>query len=454
MSYFLVPQKKQGVHIMNTKIIEEKRHFVYNKVIIGIDPAKRNHQAMMINELGIPYCKSFTFNNNYKGFNEELWLKIGRVLKDIDPQKVVFAVEISINLWQKLCHYLHNKGFTVLMVSPLYTKHERPKMDNTYSKSDPKDSLAVANCARQGYFNFYKEYSNSADAMHRLSITYEKLKKHMAQTKQRIRSQVELIFPELPNVVDIDTDTVRELLRRYLSPNEFLEMNVYTEARIIEKVSQRQHGLKTLNLIQDVALKSIGVTISDDILFAERLTMQTWLNQYQLLKEQIKLLLDKLIELAEESPLFSILTSLKGISHITASRFIAELREPNLFTNYKQIETFAGISLKLSQSGKYTGYRRITHIGNHRLRAIIYKMSEETKNHIPEIRIRYLKRQMKQARYKKNVVASSSNMLKLIMSMFKDNHTYQYREESVEELKQLEEKYKEFKKKKKLKKSA
>ncbi|MCF8356881.1 MAG: transposase [Melioribacteraceae bacterium] len=376
------------------------------------------------------------------------------ILKEIDPQKVVFAVEISINLWQKLCHFLHKKGFTVLMVSPLYTKHERPKMDNTYSKTDPKDALAVANCARQGYFNFYKEYSNSSDAMHRLSITYDKLKKQVAQTKQRIRSQVELIFPEFNNADDIDTDTARELLRRYLSPKEFLQMNIYSETIIIEKVSQRQHGLKTLKRLQEAAANSIGLTVSDDLLFAEKLTMLTWLNQYQLLKEQVKLVLDKLIELAEQTPLFSILTSLKGISGITASRFIAELRDPMLFTNYKQIETFAGMSLKLSQAGKYTGYRRITHIGNHRFRAIIYTMAEETKNHIPEIRIRYLKRQMKQARYKKNVVACASNMLKLIMSMLKDNHTYQYRDKSVEELKQLEEKYQEFKNKKKIKKSA
>lgn len=439
---------------MNTKVIEEKRHFVHNKIIIGIDPAKRNYQSMVINELGIPYCKSFTFNNTFKGFNEELWFKLSKILKEIDPQKVVFAVEISINLWQKLCHFLHKKGFTVLMVSPLYTKHERPKMDNTYSKTDPKDALAIANCARQGYFNFYKEYSNSSEAMHRLSITYDKLKKHMTQIKQRIRSQVELIFPELPIAVDIDTDTARELLRRYLSPKEFIKMNIYSETTIIEKVSQRQHGLKTLKRIQEVAANSIGVTVSDDLLFAEKLTMLTWLNQYQLLKEQMKLVLDKLIEIAEESPMFAILTSLKGISGITASRFIAELRDPMLFTNYKQIETFAGMSLKLSQSGKYTGYRRITHIGNHRLRAIIYTMAEETKNHIPEIRIRYLKRQMKQARYKKNVVACASNMLKLIMAMLKDKHTYQYRDKSVEELKQLEEKYQEFKNKKKIKKSA
>ena len=68
------------------------------------------------------------------------------------------------------------------MVSPLYTKHERPKMDNTYSKTDPKDALAIANCARQGYFNFYREYSNSSEAMHRLSITTDTLSKTADET--------------------------------------------------------------------------------------------------------------------------------------------------------------------------------------------------------------------------------------------------------------------------------
>ncbi|MBZ0182874.1 MAG: IS110 family transposase, partial [Melioribacteraceae bacterium] len=99
---------------MNSKRIKEKRHFISDKIIIGIDPAKRNHQAMIINELGIPFCKSFNFNNSYSGYNEDLWKKLKTVLKEIDPQKVVFAVEISINLWQKLCHFLHRKGFTVL----------------------------------------------------------------------------------------------------------------------------------------------------------------------------------------------------------------------------------------------------------------------------------------------------------------------------------------------------
>jgi len=81
-------------------------------------------------------------------------------------------------------------------------------------------------------------------------------------------------------------------------------------------------------------------------------------------------------------------------------------------------------------------------------------MAEETKNHIPEVRIRYLKRQMKQPRYRKNVIASCSNLLKLIVALVKEEHKYEYKEEKQKELLELELKYKEFKEKKKYKKSA
>lgn len=439
---------------MNSKSIEAKRHFINGKTIIGIDPAKKNHQAVIIDSIGVPVGNTFKFSNNFYGFHQGLFNKLNIHIPSIDPENVVFAVEISINLWQKLCSFFCNKGFTVLMVSPLFTHHERPKINNNFSRTDPKDALAVANCARQGYFNFYRQYPTDQNAMHRLSITYDKLKKHMAQTKQRIRSQVELIFPEFLDALDIDTDTARYLLSKYLSPREFLQMNIFAEAQEIMKVSGRQHGEATLKALKEAARQSIGITISVEEIISERITLNCWLGQYILLKEQISCLLEQLVALAEETPYFNILCSLKGISDISAARFIAEIRDLSYFNHYKKIEAISGINLKLSQSGQYTGYRRITHIGNHRLRAVIYKMAEETKNHIPEIRIRYLKRQMKQPRYRKNVVACCSNLLKLIVALVKEEHNYQFIEEKQKELLELEEKYKEFKKNKKYKKSA
>jgi transposase len=439
---------------MNSKSIEAKRHFINGKTIIGIDPAKRNHQAVIIDSIGVPVGNTFKFSNNFYGFHQELFVKLNSHITSLNPENVVFAVEISINLWQKLCSFLCNKGFTVLMVSPLFTHHERPKINNNFSRTDPKDALAVANCARQGYFNFYRKYPSDQNAMHRLSITYDKLKKHLTQVKQRIRSQVELIFPEFFNALDIDTDTARYLLSKYLSPREFLQMDLFIEAKEIMKISQRQHGQATLKALKQAARESIGITIADEEIIAERTTLNCWLGQYTLLKEQIGSVLEQLVCFAEKTPYFGIITSLKGISDISAARFIAELRDLSYFNHYKKIEAISGINLKLSQSGQYTGYRRITHIGNHRLRAVVYKMAEETKNHIPEIRIRYLKRQMKQPRYRKNVIASCSNLLKLITALVKEEHNYQYREEKQTELLELEEKYKEFKKKKKYKKSA
>jgi len=439
---------------MNSKSLEVKRHFIKDKIIIGIDPAKKKHQAVILDTAGIPVCNSFKFTNNYQGFNSNMWKIIKTHIKDLNPNNVVFAVEISINLWQKLCAFLAGKGFTVLMVSPLFTWHERPKINNNFSRTDPKDALAVANCARQGYFNFYNNYCNDMDAMHQLSITYDKLREHIAQTKQRIRSQVELVFPELMDVIDIDTDTARLLLRKYLSPEEFRNMNIFTVAPECEKVSQKQHGFESLKRIKEAAHNSIGIKLTGELLLAEKLTMLCWLNQLLLIKEQIKLVLDQMVSIAKKTPFFDIISSLKGVSNITAARFIAELRDPSLFNHYKKIEAFAGVNLRLSQSGQFTGYRRITHIGNHRLRAILYTMAEETKNHIPEIRIRYIKRQIKQARYRKNVTACISNLLILITSMIRDNHKYSYNPNKAAELTLLEEQYKEFKKNKKYKRSA
>ncbi len=434
---------------MNSKSLETKRHFINGKTIIGIDPAKKNHQAVIIDSVGVPIGSTFKFNNTFNGFHQELFHKLNSYISDLSTDRVVFAVEISINLWQKLCCFLCNKGFTVLMVSPLFTHHERPKINNNFSRTDPKDALAVANCARQGYFNFYRRYPSNQNAMHRLSITYDKLKCHMTQTKQRIRSQVELIFPEFTRALDLDTDTARYLLSKYITPNDFLNMNVFLEVPEVMKVSQRQHSQATLKALKDAAKQSIGINLSNEEIISERITLNCWLGQYVLLKEQINYLLDELIALAENTPYFSIITSLKGISDITASRFIAELRDLSYFDHYKKIEAISGLNLKLSQSGQYTGYRRITHIGNHRLRAVIYSMAEETKNHIPEVRIRYLKRQMKQPRYRKNVIASVSNLLKLIVALIKEEHKYQYKEDKQKELIELEKRYKEFKEKKK-----
>jgi len=72
---------------------------------------------------------------------------------------------------------------------------------------------------------------------------------------------------------------------------------------------------------------------------------------------------------------------------------------------------------------------------------IIYKMTEETSKYIPEIRIKFLKRQIKRKNHRKNVTACVPNLLKLIFKLVNDNRFYEEKNKNVQELALLEAQY-------------
>jgi transposase len=279
-------------------------------------------------------------------------------------------------------------------------------------------------------------------------VTYDKLKRSLSQAKLRLRALVELTFPEFPKIVRMNTNTAIYLLEQYITPHEFLDANVFKTVQGMGKVSRKQKGVRTLQKIQEAARNSIGLSIDEEQIQAAHLARDAWIAMIHLLLMQINLVLKQIIDMARQKTYFDILTSIKGISDISAALFIAEVRDLYNFSHYKQIEAFAGLSLRSCDSGKYRGYRHINHIGNGRLRSILYGMTVETKNHIPEVRIRFLKRQMKQDRYRRNIIACTSNLLKLIMSLVKENQPYQFREEKVKELELLEKQFEELQEKK------
>ena len=70
-------------------------------------------------------------------------------------------------------------------------------------------------------------------------------------------------------------------------------------------------------------------------------------------------------------------------------------------------------------------------------------MTEETVKYVPEVRVKFIKRQLDKCSYRKNIIASSSNLLRLIMSMVKAKRCYEYLDNGCfERLHELEKKYK------------
>ena len=282
--------------------------------------------------------------------------------------------------------------------------------------------------------------------MPRLSITYDKLLKDRNRNLLRMRSLMDMVFPEYVHFLNLDTKTSVYLLKSYFLPQHFLNLAVEKEAPLITKIANGNYNNKLLLNLKKAAAKTIGVNKEREEQ-SLRIMLNSWLMQYEQINEQMNIILKEMITMAKTTDYFTILISLKGISDNLAARFIAECRELDNFNNYKQIEKMAGLNLRQNQSGNYTGYRRISHIGNKRLLTVIYQMTAETALYIPEVRIKFLKRQLKKKNYRKNIIAASSQLLKLIMALIKEKKEYETKEEKLKELKTLEEQYKKLDKK-------
>ena len=427
---------------MNQEKLHQKRDLVEEKIIIGIDPAKDKHQAALVGADGIQIGSSFSFPVSSDGFEIVLWKNITKSLTVCNPENTLFAIETSCNLWQTLAFYLHTvMGYTVLLVSPLSTHHERPIMNLDFSRTDPKDAFLVASLARRGAFSLFEHFSPQSNALHDLSIAYDKLRKDLARNRTRLRAHIERIFPEFLLVFKPGTDSALYLLKKFLFPDEFLAMDIEAETLAIQKISRRQLGAPALARLRTLAQRSIGIVKRSDERLADRLSLNAWIAQIDSLEAQIKPVHDELVRLAEQLPAFTFITSLSGAGDTLVALFLAEVRDLDRYHHFKQLEKLAGANLRLSESGRYIGSRHISHVGNKRLLWILYKMTEETSKRVPEVRCKYLTRQIHRRKHRKNVVASIPQLLQLIVALNRDRRTYQLREETVAEMNKLEQRY-------------
>ncbi len=426
----------------------ERKQWVSGKVIVGIDPAKEKQQAVVLDEHRMQQGTSFSFDCTYEGYNKKLWEKLDRIIGGYSEKNLVFAVETACDLWRTIVDYLFRQGYTVLLVNPLTTYHSRPLMNSDYSKTDPKDALLVATNAHNGHYTEYKKYTASINSLHSLSITYSKLKKDRQAVILRIMAFMGEVFPEYVKCLNVEIETSLYLLEQYFLPEHFQTMNIDEHEKRIRRISHGNHKADTLQKIKDSAKTSIGRNVEGEE-ETLRLILDGWIAELRVLIKSIKAVKKAMIEFAKETEYFEILVSIPGISEITAAWFIAECRDLDLFVHFKQLEKMAGSNVRLCDSGKYAGTRRINRIGNKRLLNLIYVMTCNASKFEPEVRIKYLKRQLKKRSYRKNIFAASSVLMRLIMCLIREKRIYEIREESLKELEKLEAKYNPEKKGKK-----
>ena len=89
--------------------------------IVGIDIAKRKHEAAVIDGEGAVIIKPFSFTNNCSGYNRLLAMLTKAKL----PLDEVFAMEATGHYWLALFTRLQKEGFRVQVINPVQTNSIR-----------------------------------------------------------------------------------------------------------------------------------------------------------------------------------------------------------------------------------------------------------------------------------------------------------------------------------------
>jgi transposase len=169
-----------------------------------------------------------------------------------------------------------------------------------------------------------------------------------------------------------------------------------TRLEQLDKIATQEKNRLDVSLDKEAvrSIKSVMAHIDKQIIKIKKVLKEI-VKQDETLKQQVELLM-----------------SIQGIGEKTAWSILAYLGDISLFSNAKQVTSYAGINPKIEQSGTSINKSSLSKVGNKRLRKALYMPALTAAKHNPLMKDLYKRLQQKG---KPNKVALCAVMRKLLV---------------------------------------
>lgn len=314
---------------------------------LGIDIAKYDHEACIIDVTGKMVTKTLRFKNSQSGGQKLLkWLN-SHVTSN---SNVLVGMEATGHYWLALHTFLCKNGFVVDVLNPIQSDALR----NLYlrqTKTDAKDAFLIADLIRIGRYSKTKISEEGVLGLRQLTRYRFSLVDSISDLKRQVIAVLDTIFPEYEKLFsDVFGRTSSELLRKYTTPEELLKIDTEELTFFIAKHSKNRLGQEKAELIQKTASNTFGTDLAlDAYTFQLRMIME----QIHFMEEQLKQLEQEITNRLNE--IDQHLVTIPGIGPILAASILSEIGDITRFNSPKQLAAFAGLDPAVSQSGQYTG---------------------------------------------------------------------------------------------------
>lgn len=331
----------------------------------GIDIAKNKHEASVIDANGKALQDSISFSNSKEG-TEKLIAVFEKLSIEIDD--LIIGMEATGHYWLALYSYLVNEGYDVKVINPIQSEAFR-RMYIRQTKNDSKDSYIIAQIMRFGEYSATELADENIIAMRQLSRYRLALVDSCGDCKRHVIALLDQVFPEYSKMFsDTFGATSTEILLKYPTPDDMLSVSTKRLSALLKKVSKGRFGEEKAKQLKETAKNSFGVSYAND---AFAFQIRQLIEQIVFLENQINELEEHISELLNKTDTF--ITTIPGIGETLGAIILSEIGDISRFDSPNKLVAFAGLDVKVNQSGEFTGTKnKISKRGSPYLRRAIW----------------------------------------------------------------------------------
>ena len=331
-------------------------------------------------------------------------------------QDSIIALESTGTYHINILSFIASFKKEVYLVNPVLIKRFIQTISLRKTKTDEIDANLIAKFIFYHNTQLKKFLPNNMNEILALARVRESISKDVAKMKTKLKQDVNTVFPELVKHYNIFTKTILGILKAFPTTQTIREAS---ESKI-KKAVKEIRGKKVYSTIKDVQKLAKESISNNNGIFSKIIEHDVktlnFLNQE--LDEITKILIDEIKKEKEIS--MDILTSIDGISDITAAHFMAEIKDIKNFENRNKLIAFAGTDPSIKQSGTSIHQNgRITKKGSSSLRRTIYIMGMSLIRSNQIFKEYYYKKRQEGFKHRKAMTALGNKLLRVIFALLK-----------------------------------
>jgi len=386
---------------------------------VGIDIAKRSHEATILDETGNKLTSSVKFANSVEGVQMLL-----ERLEGYD-QPISFALEATGHYWLALYERLTTSGYQVAVLNPLQTDAYRKSFLRKL-KSDTHDSWVIADLLRIGRGQAAVIPDKQIFQLRELARFRFSLVDQIGDLKRKLLSILDRVFPEYETLFsDVFRKGSRAVLAQASTADELAQFELAELTELLSSASRGRFGEQKARQIKSLAEKSLGVSFLAD---ACQIELRCLLSHVALLEAQVALVDEHLARLLVVIPEGQYLLSIKGIGTALGAAILGEIGDISRFPSPEKLVAYAGLDPSVYRTGQFVAEEvHISKRGSPYLRRAIWLAAGMARQYNPDLQEVY-ERKIAQGKHHNDAIAAVGHrLLNRVYIVLKHKRPYETR---------------------------